>query len=134
MENVPIIAVEQSSIRSEAGTGVWDIEWLITNKSRGPIAISSARLPHGQFKSDEQRYEPPLKINAGEPVRFRARVYCHEPPGLVTENAFIIFQVFWLNEWWRIFVRIHVVANENGTPQTGVELISTQKVGFSTAN
>jgi hypothetical protein len=134
MENGPVIAIEQSSIRSEAGTGVWNIEWRITNKRTGPIAISSARLPHGQFKSDELRFDPLLEITDGAQARFRVLVRCNEPPGLVTENAFIIFQVLWFKEAWRIFVRIRVVVQQNGEPQTAVELITTQRVGFSESN
>jgi len=134
MNDSPAIDVEQVSVSASGVINVWAVEWTIANNGAGAIAILSARLPHGQFKSDEQHFDPPLKLNAGERVRFRALVYCHEPPGLVTENAFIIFHVVWLSESWRIFVRIRVVAHENGTPQTGVELITTQKVGFSAAH
>jgi hypothetical protein len=49
----------------------------------------------------------------------------------VTENAFIIFQVIWSGEACRIFVRIRVLVNGRGEPETRVELITTQKVGFS---
>jgi hypothetical protein len=88
-------------------------------------------LPHGQFKSAEQCFDPPLEIGDGRQVAFRALVHCDEPPGLVTENAFIIFHSVWCEEAWRIFVRIRVVVKESGEPQTTVELITTRKIGFS---
>jgi len=134
MDNGPVIAVEQSSISASHNTHAWSIEWTIINKSVDTMVILSARLPHGQFKSAEQRFDPPLKLEKAGQVAFRALVRCDEPPGLVTENAFIIFQVVWHKEAWRIFVRIRVVVEESGKPQTAVELITTQIVGFSAAN
>jgi len=91
-------------------------------------------LPHGQFKSAERRFDPPLELEEGGQVAFRALVRCDEPPGLVTENAFIIFQVLWCKKPWRIFVRIRVVVEQTGEPGTSVQLITTQRVGFSAAN
>jgi hypothetical protein len=134
MDNGPVIAVEQSSVSASHDTHVWSIEWTIVNKSVGTIMILGARLPHGQFKSAEQRFDPPLKLHEGGQVAFRALVHCHEPPGLVTENAFIIFQVVWSKEAWRIFVRSRVVVEQTGDPQTSIQLITTQKVSFSGSN
>ena len=134
MDNGPVIAVEQSSISARGATHVWAVEWTIANNGNGAIAILSARLPHGQFKSAEQRFDPPLEISEGGQVAFRALMHCDQPPGLVTENAFIIFQAVWCKEPWRIFVRIRVVVKEGGEPQTAVELITTQKIGFSARN
>jgi len=134
MDNGPVIAVEQSSISARRATHVWAVEWSIANNGNGAIAILSARLPHGQFKSAEQHFDPPLELEEGGQVVFRALVRCDEPPGLVTENAFIIFQVLWCKEPWRIFVRIRVVVEQTGEPGTSVQLITTQRVGFSAAN
>ena len=130
----PRISVEQVSVSASSDINLWTVEWTIVNNGAGTIAILSARLPHGQFKSPEQRFEPPLKLEQGGQVAFRALVHCNEPPGLVTENAFIIFQVLWFDEMWRLFVRIRVVVRQSGEPQTAVELITTQRAGFSKAN
>ena len=105
--------------------------WTITNTGAGSIVVVSVHLPHGQFKSGEHRFEPALDLAPGEGQQFQLAVRCEEPPGLVTENAFVIFSVIWLGEAWRIFVRIRVVINDQGTPETATELITTQKVGFS---
>ena len=134
MDDGPIISVEQMFISASGTTDVWAVEWTIANKGARAIAILSGRLPHGQFKSAEQRFDPPLEIGEGGQVAFRALVRCDEPPGLVTENAFIIFQVLWCKKPWRIFVRIRVVVEQTGEPGTSVQLITTQRVGFSAAN
>ena len=134
MNEGPIIGFEQVSVSASGVTNVWAVEWTIANNGAGTIAILSARVPHGQFKSSEQRFDPPLKLDQGRQVAFRALVDCNEPAGLVTENAFIIFQVLWFDQMWRVFVRIRVVVNQTGEPQTAVESITTQKVGFSAAN
>lgn len=89
------------------------------------------RLPHGQFKSDEYRFKPPLKLASGARGQFDTQVRCVEPVGLVTENAFAIFSVIWAEEAWRIFVRLRVVVKSDGKPATATEWTTTQKVGFS---
>jgi hypothetical protein len=134
MSNGPVIAVGQSSVSATYDMHVWGIEWTIVNKSVSTIMIRSARLPHSQFKSSEQRFDPPLELEEGDQVAFRALVHCDEPPGLVTENAFIIFQVLWCKEPWRLFVRIRVVVEQTGEPRTSVQLITTQRVGFSASS
>jgi hypothetical protein len=134
MDDGPIISVEQMFLSASGTTDVWTVEWTIANKGARAITILSARLPHGQFKSAEQRFDPPLEVGAGGQVAFRALVHCDEPPGLVTENAFIIFQAVWCKKPWRIFVRIRVVVKDGGEPQTAVEFITTQKIGFSARN
>ena len=134
MNDGPRIGVAQVSVSASGEINVWTVEWTIANNGAGTIAILSARLPHGQFKSPEQRFDPPLKLDQAGQVRFRALVHCNASPGLVTENAFIIFQVLWFDEMWRLFVRIRVVVEPSGEPQTAVELITTQRAGFSAAN
>ena len=105
--------------------------WRVENKGAYPLQIRAVRLPHGQFKAGEHRFEPALDLAPGESDQFQLAVRCEEPPGPVTENAFVIFSVIWFGEAWRIFVRIRVVINVQGKPETATELITTQKVGFS---
>ena len=56
---------------------------------------------------------------------------CDEPAGAVIENGFLILLVEWLDKQWRIFVRLRVIINQEGEPETATELITTQQVGFS---
>jgi hypothetical protein len=128
---VPAIELRQGSVDQHGVMERWSIGWTITNTGAGSLAVVSVHLPHGQFKSGEHRFEPALDLAPGERGQFQLAVRCEEPPGLVTENAFVIFSVLWLGEAWRIFVRVRVVINDQGTPETATELITTQKVGFS---
>jgi hypothetical protein len=96
-----------------------------------PLELRAVRLPHGQFKSAERRFEPAIGLAAKQDAQFQAFVHCDEPAGLVTENAFLIFQVVRIDERWRIFVRVRVTANSAGTPAATTEWITTQRVGFS---
>lgn len=105
--------------------------WLLENRGADPLMVESVRLPHGQFKADEQRFQPPLHLPPRAHVEFSASVRCHAPPGLVTENAFLIVHMIWLGESWRIFARMRVVMTEDGRPETATESVTTQKVGFS---
>jgi hypothetical protein len=113
---------------------VWDIGWRIENVGKHPIQVSAIRLPHGQFKSVEQRFEPPIELAPGNKTEIVIRVKCDEPAGLATENAFVILSVDWLGEQWRIFVRLRVIVTVDGRPETATELITTQRVGFSGVN
>ena len=109
----------------------WHIGWQVTNSGMDSIRMLAVRLPHGQFKSDDLRFAPALNLAPGERTQFQTTVACKEPPGLVTENGFLIFRVIWREEAWRLFVRISVVVDEKGRPAAKVESLTTQKVGFS---
>jgi hypothetical protein len=130
-ESEPLIALEQVITQRDEMMGCWNIAWLVRNLGRYPMSIVSVHLPHSQFKSVDRRLDCAINLNGGEEVQFRTCVRCNEPAGLVTENAFVIFHLTWLADQWRIFVRLRVVVNSDGTPETATELITTQKVGFS---
>ena len=130
-ESEPLIAVKQIIAERDEIMECWNIAWLVRNLGRYPMRILSVRLPHGQFKSEERRFEPAMDLSATEEVQFRTFVRCDAPTGLVTENAFVIFHVIWRGEPCRIFVRLRVVVSSAGKPETATELITTQKVGFS---
>jgi hypothetical protein len=125
----PKIELTQAAVASNAG--LWQVSWRIENRGGDSLGISAARLPHGQFKAEELRFDPALVLAAGERNTFQTWVRCNEPPGLVTENAFIILNANWLGQPWRIFVRLRVIVNCDGKPETETESITTQKVGFS---
>jgi hypothetical protein len=127
----PQIVLTQLSAERHRVKDCWSIDWLIENRSADILQILAVRLPHGQFKSPEQRFEPAFELSAGERRQFQTFVQCDEPVGLVTENAFVIFSVTWLGGPWRVFVRLRVEMTSDGRPETATELITAQKVGFS---
>jgi hypothetical protein len=77
------------------------------------------------------RFNPGIDLKPQEETRFQALVRCDEPPGDVTENAFAIFYVMWLNEPWRIFVRMKVSVSSDRTPRAATESVTAQTVGLS---
>src|SRR5262249_44605869 len=98
---------------------------------RNPLRVQSLRLPHDQFESENKTFEPAVDVNGGEDLEIQMPVRCDELAGYVIDNAFAIFDVIWLREPWRIFVRLRVVVNSDGKPQTDTQVITVQKVGFS---
>lgn len=123
--------IELRQITAERKGDIWNIGWGVKNTGSDPLQILTVLLPHGQFKSEENRLEPTMSLKPGDEVRIQTSVRCDEPPGPVTENAFAIFQVIWLGERWRIFARVRVTVNPDGRPQATTELITSQKIGFS---
>jgi hypothetical protein len=111
--------------------GSWRIVWQLQNVGKGELRINSVRLPHGQFKADEQRFEPPIILESGASEEFESAVRCTDPAGLVTENAFVILYAIWLNGVWRIYARIRVTINTETQPEAVTESITYQKAGFS---
>ena len=130
-EQEPQVTLRQMTAIRIEGTKSWRIDWKVENRADQPIQILAARLPHGQFRSEEITLEPPMNLVPGGHAQFQVSVRCHEPAGLVTENAFIILQAIWAGERWRVFVRLRVIVDSNGKPDAVVESVTTQKVGFS---
>ena len=127
----PAIALRQVYAHLHPTTDDWSIGWTVENKKAQSLKISSVRLPHGQFKAQEREFELALNLTGGASAEFETLVHCKEPPGLVTENAFVIFYVNWLSASWRIFVRLRVEIDAQLVLQAVVEAITTQRVGFS---
>jgi hypothetical protein len=134
LESQPAIELRQTAAEPADVHGEWRIEFSVKNEGDDVLELLMARLPHGQFRSEEQRFEPPLSLAPGENILFSSRVHCHEPPGLVSENAFVLFLAVSRRTSWRIFARIRVAIDEAGKPQTATESITTQRVGFSGIN
>jgi hypothetical protein len=130
-ETAPEIELRQLSVEAPATVGRWRIGWQIVNRGKGPLTVLAVLVPHGQFKATERRFEPAAVLPAGDAWRFYTDVFCAEPPGLVTENGFVILEVTWAGEPWRVFARVSVVVGAAGKPQAKTEAITTQKVGFS---
>jgi hypothetical protein len=133
-EQAPQITLEQISVERIEKLGNWKIGWEIKNVAPHPVKLRAVRLPHGQFKSEQVRFEPPIDLTVQQKEYFQVPVRCEEPAGLVTENGFVIFQIDWHGEPWRVFVRVRVVVSEKGEPRATTELITTQKVGFTGVN
>ena len=131
VEDGPKISAEQVRRNREVGSDHWLFGWRIQNLTEQPIRFLASRCPHGQFRSAERFFEPPLQAAAGKTTTIEMSVRCDELAGAVIENGFLILLVEWLDKHWRIFVRLRVTINQQGEPETTTELITTQRVGFS---
>ena len=127
----PQIEVKQISVSRNLAPGRWILVWEIRNLSPAPLAILAARLPHGQFRSPEWKLSPAQTIFSHQSARLECAVECPQEPGSVVENAFIILQVLWLEQPWRIFVRLRVSIDAAAAPHSVTENITTQQAGFS---
>ena len=131
IEDGPKISAEQVRRNREVGRDRWLFHWRIQNLTEQPMKFLAGRCPHGQFRSAERFFDPPLHAAAGKNATIEMSVLCDEPAGTVIENGFLILLVEWLNNRWRIFVRLRVTINQQGEPETATELITTQRAGFS---
>jgi hypothetical protein len=127
----PKIVAHQIYRTKGVGSRRWVFGWRIQNLTSQPIDFLAAWCPHGQFRSSEKTFDPPFHIAAGEDSTLELTVLCDGPAGAVVENGFLILTSSWLNNRWRIFVRLRIVFDKSGEPDAETELISTQRVGFS---
>ena len=127
----PSIGLRQRAARRGTATGLWLISWCVENLATDDLAIISVKLPHGQFRARLHNFVPPVHLAAGATAEFEAEVRCDEKPGLITENAFVIFESLWRKERWRVFGRVRVDVDTEGVPGAMTQSITTQQVGFS---
>jgi hypothetical protein len=127
----PSVAVEAACHCVASACGRWLCTWRIQNLAQEPLQILAAWLPHSRFRSEEQELSPAPKLLAGESARLALAVACHEPAGTVVENAFLILRVLWREQPWRIFARLRVVFDQHSVPENSTEVVTTQRVGFS---
>jgi hypothetical protein len=126
----PTVAVRFAS-REAAGPRLWTITWIVENLNAEPLRLRDAWLPHGKFRSPRREFEPELVLGSGEETRIAFAVSAGEEAGIIVENCFVIMNVAWRGEAWRIFARITVTFEEGWAPSPGTVLITTQPVGFS---
>ena len=127
----PQVHVEQASRYTGPSSHLWVIGWRIQNLGHQPLRLLAAHLPHSRFRSGETKLGLLPTMLPGENARVELSVACTQPPGSAVENVFLIVRVLWRERPWRIFARLRVVCDEEGTPETTTEVVTTQPVGFS---
>lgn len=129
--NAPEIALRQIGAHRARRAGWWHIRWELQNKTSRAVELIASRLPHGKFKAPEVRFEPALELAPARRRELEMEVFCREMSGAVIENAFVILEVHYLGQSWRIFARLRVVLDRQAMPQARSESITAQKIGFS---
>ncbi|MBI2998519.1 MAG: hypothetical protein HYY46_08725 [Deltaproteobacteria bacterium] len=127
----PKLRVEQASADRSPTGGRWDVVWRVENLDEKPLRILGGRLPHSQFRCEEREFPRALELppKGGAEVKFS--VACDEAPGSTVENAFLILRVQWSEEPWRVFVRLRVLFDEQGRPESTTEAVTKHEIGFS---
>jgi hypothetical protein len=127
----PSIVVEQVEPSRSEKLGRWLFKWRVRNVTETPMSLLSVRVPHGKFKAEERKFLSQVEIAARDHFIVDLAVACQEPPNTIVDNAFLILLVNWQENYWRLFVRLRIMVNEQQQPQTTTESITVQQVGFS---
>jgi hypothetical protein len=127
----PRLLIEAAPCRAGAVQGQWRAAWRMDNLGRDPVVLLSTWLPHDKFAHPRQGIDPPVQLAPGGSTVLELPVACHELPGSVVENAYIILRVLWRGQHWRVFVRLRVTVDDSSIPQHLCESITVHPVGFS---
>lgn len=128
----PRLEVEVLGCRPGSEAGQWRAAWRIWNRGDEPASVLAAWHPHGKFRGAQNVIEPPISVQPGDYGGLQTAVRCTEPPGSEIENAFLVLRVAdGAQERWRVFARLRVSIAEDSVPEPRVEVITTQRVGFS---
>ena len=127
----PRLSIETAHCRAGAAQGQCRAAWHIHNLGEDTVGLLSTWLPHDKFAHAPQGIDPPVQLAPGERTVLELSVACHEQPGSVVENAYVILRVLWREEPWRVFVRLRVTVDDAGIPQPLCESVTLHPVGFS---
>ena len=127
----PNLRIESLACQARGEAGWWLASWRIQNLDTQAVEILAAWLPHDKFASGRRGFEPPLRLPGNDSLDLELPVACEEVPGSVVENAFLILQVLWGRQPWRVFARQLVSVDSKGSLQHRCETVTVQPVGFS---
>jgi hypothetical protein len=103
----------------------------VENTGGEPLQILGGWLPHSRFRCETINIPVLNNLAYREKALLEFSVVCAEAPGTVVENAFLILRVFYCGKFWRIFIRLRVRFDDQGAPETTVELMTAHLIGFS---
>lgn len=128
---IPHLRVEQGVVSRISTSNTWKIVWRIENLGAKPLRILSGRLPHSQFRSEQQGFPRDQELSPGERTHVEFPVDCSEVPGSTIENAFLILRVLSSEIEWRVLARLRVRLDDRGCPRCRTEVITAHQIGFS---
>ena len=121
----PRLDIEVAECRRGPRPGNWDVTWRITNRAGQPLALHSAWVPHGRFRG-QGRLNLARSLGPDHHLDLELPVHAQEAPGTVVENAFLIVRFSLAGVPWRVFVRMRVEFDAQGTPHPIPELVTLQ--------
>jgi hypothetical protein len=130
-EQRPRLLIEAAHCHAGTAQGQWLAAWRLHNLERDPVGLLSTWLPHDKFANPHQGIDPPVQLAPGGSTMLELPVACHELPGSVVENAYIILRILWRGQPWRVFVRLRVTVDDASIPQHICESVTVHPVGFS---
>lgn len=116
----------------DRGAEGWRVTCRLENRDARSVRVIGSRLPHGRFRGPERAHD--LALEPGAEARLELEVRCAEPAGSVIENAFLILRVAVDGEPWRLLARLTVRVDAEGAPIPTVEVLTSQRAGFSGVN
>jgi len=97
--------------------------WRVGNDGAELLRLEDAWIPHSRFRG-EGHVALSAVIDAGASRTFDFVVTANEPPLTVVENAFLILRA----SECRIFVKLRVEFDHDGTPTPIVEAVTSQSL------
>jgi hypothetical protein len=109
---------------------MWRVTWRLHNRGGAPLSVESAWVPHGRFRGESRlTLEPARHIGPGQSTELELLVHAQEAPGTVVENTFLILLVVAQQAKWRVFTRMRVEFEPDGTPRPVPEVLTLQSSG-----
>jgi hypothetical protein len=127
MMSAPRLTVAPVGAAKRDGEG-WRTTWRITNAEPDPVRIVAAIAPHSQFRGEASLDR---EVRGKGSTEFSLTVQTVGAAGSEIENAFVIVQVQRGDERWRVLARLRVPLGDEGKPQSRIESVTSQRVGFS---
>ena len=127
----PKVGVAPMGFRPSEPRGHWLGTWQVRNDGTEPLTLLSAWEPHGRFRAVERSLSDAPVLEPSESLELVLPVAFDETPGTEVENAFLILRLLERNDPWRVLARLTARAEPDGGLSARVEIVTTQRVGFS---
>jgi hypothetical protein len=126
----PALRVEVEG--SPQGDGPWRTTFRIANEGSDPVELRAGWMPHIVYGADEVDLSraPALGAREATEVSFDA-TYTPREDASEPSNPFLILQVRWQGEDWRVLVQLSVTGPACRAPDVGVAAVRVHRVGFS---
>lgn len=127
MIGAPRVSIAPIGSAKPEGEG-WRTTWRVTNGDPDPVRVVAAIAPHSQFRGETSLDR---EIRGQGSTQFSLVVQIAGAAGSEIENAFVIVQIQRGEEHWRFLARLRVPLGDAGKPQPRIEVVTSQRVGFS---